>query len=164
MGHGSITQNIRIDLDKSSSIHRRRTGRGRGDACPPPPTFLQMVFFLYANARHSKPKVASRCRHAANIAFDLFNIFLYVIARKVRKCPMSSFVTSNVVLSCLKRMADILARLAQKADSLSALQLTVALWYSFSNTPSPLSPPFIPTPNFRPPTFWTAPPPLQYAS
>ena len=93
-------------------------GRGRGGACPP--TFLQMVFFLHVNARHSKPKVASRCRHAANIAFDLFNVFLYVISRKVQKCPLSPFVTSNVVLSCLVRMADILAGLAQKADSLSA--------------------------------------------
>ena len=119
----------------------------------PPPTFLQMVFFLHANAQHSKPKVASRCRHAANIAFDLFNIFLYVIARKVRKCPLSPFVTSNVVLSCLVRMADILARLAQKADSLSALQLTGALWYSLSNTPNPpplssLPPASAPTPHF----------------
>ena len=93
-----------------------------------------MVLFLHANAQHSKPKVASRCRHAANIAFDLFNIFLYMIARKVRKCPLSPFVTSNVVLSCLVRMADILARLVQKADSLSALQLTGAL---LSNTPTP---------------------------
>ena len=122
-------------------MHRRRTGRGRGGgACPPPPTFLQMVFFLHANARHSKPKVASRCRHAANIAFDLFNIFLYVIARKVRKCPLSPFVTSNVVLSRLVGMADILARRAQKADSLSALQLTGALLYSLSNTPTPPPP------------------------
>ena len=38
------------------------------------------------------------------------------------------FVTSNVVLSCLVRMADILAQLVQKADSLSALQLTGALF------------------------------------
>ena len=79
----------------------------------------------------SKPKVASRCRHAASykfdIAFDLFNIFLYVIARKVRKCPLSPFVTSNV-LSCLVRMADILARLVQMADSLSAFQLTSTLF------------------------------------
>ena len=88
---------------------------------PPPPLFCRWNFFLHANARHSKPKVASRCRHAANIAFDLFNIFLYVIARKVRKCPLSPFVTSYIVLSCLVRMADILARLVQKADSLSAL-------------------------------------------
>ena len=117
--------------------HRRRTGRGRGGRFPPtlesggqppPPTFLQMVFFLHANARHSKPKVASGCRHTANIAFDLFNIFLYVIARKVRKCPLSPFVTSNVVLPCRVRMADILVRLVQKADSLSALQLTGALF------------------------------------
>ena len=90
-----------------------------------------MVFFLHANARHSKPKVASRCKHAANykfdIAFDLFNIFLYVIARKVRKYPFSPFVT-DVVLSRLVRMADILARLVQMADSLSALQLTGALF------------------------------------
>ena len=112
-----------------------------------------MVFFLHANVRHSKPKVASRCRHAANIAFDLFNIFLYVIARKVQKCPLSPFVTSNVVLSCLVRMADILARLAQKADSLSALQLTGALWYSLSNTPTP-SPP-----NSSLPPASTPPPP-----
>ena len=58
-----------------------------------------------------------------DIAFHLFNIFLYVIARKVRKCPLSPFVTSNLVLSCLVRMADILARLVQMPDSLSALQL-----------------------------------------
>ena len=106
------------------------------------------------NARHSKPKLASRCRHAANIAFDLFNFFLYVIARKVRKCPLSPFVTSNVVLSCLVRMADILARLAQKADSLSALQLTGALWYSLTNTPTlPHSslPPASAPPLFGPP-------------
>ena len=37
-------------------------------------------------------------------------------------------------------MADILARLAQKAHSLSALQLTGALWYSLSNTPNPHPP------------------------
>ena len=86
-----------------------------GGSAPRPPLFCRWYFFLHANAQHSKPKVASRCRHAANIAFDLFNIFLYVIARKVRKCPLSPFVTSNVVLSCLVRMADILARLAQKA-------------------------------------------------
>ena len=41
---------------------------------------------------------------------------------------LSPFVTSNVVLSCLVRMADILARLVQKADSLSALQLIGALF------------------------------------
>ena len=104
---------------------------------PLPPHFFADGIFLHANARHSKPKVASRCRHAANIAFDLFNIFLYVIARKVRKCPLSPFVASNVVLSCLVRMADTLARLVEKEDSLSALQLTGALWYSLSNTPTP---------------------------
>ena len=117
-----------------------------------------VFFFLHANAWHSKPKVASRCRHAANIAIDLFNIFLYVIARKVRKCPLSPFVTSNVVLSCLVRMADIFARLAQKTDSLSAFQLTGALWYSLSNTPTPSLRP--PPPPPRTHTFWTAPPPL----
>ena len=127
------------------SIHGRRTGRG---SAPPPPHIFADCIFLHANARHSKPKVASRCKHAANIAFDLFNFFLYVIARKVRKCPLSPFVTSNVVLSCLVRMADILARLAQKADSLSALQLTGALWYSLSNKPTP---PLHPTPSLRPP-------------
>ena len=106
----------------------------KGGAAPPPPPphthtlFCRIYFFLHANARHSKPKVASRCRHAANMAFDLFNIFLYVMARKVRKCPLSPFVTSYVVLSCLVRMADILARLVEKADSLSALQLTGALF------------------------------------
>ena len=99
-----------------------------GAAPPPPPLFCRWFFFLHANARHSKPKVASGCRHTANIAFDLFNIFLYVIARKVRKCPLSPFVTSNVVLPCRVRMADILVRLVQKADSLSALQLTGALF------------------------------------
>ena len=122
-----------------------------------------MVVFLHASAWHSKPKVASRCRHAANIAFDLFNIFLYVIARKVRKCPLSPFVTSNVVLSCLVRMADILTRLVQKADSLSALQLTGALftinWGTLRQTHLPpdssLPPSLRPPP---PPTFWTAPP------
>ena len=107
-------------------------------------------------------KVVDRCRHAANIAFDLFNIFLYVIARKVRKCPLSPFVTSNVVLSCL----------VQKADSLSALQLTGALftinWDTLCQTnlpPPPIhpfpQPPPHPTPPPPPPTFWTAPPPLQ---
>ena len=99
-----------------------------GQRPPPPPhththTFFTNVFFLHANA-----KVASRCRHAANKAFDLFNIILYVIARKVRKCPLSPVVTSNVVLSGLVRLADILARLVQMADSLSALQLTGALF------------------------------------
>ena len=135
-------------------------GAGGGGACPP--TFLQMFFFLHANA-----KVASRCRHAANIAFDLFNIILYVIARKVRKCPLSPVVTSNVVLSGLVRLADILARLVQMADSLSTLiQLTGALFTinwgtlcqthlhpSLSPLPLPSAPP--------PPIFWTAPPPLH---
>ena len=110
------------------------------------------MVFLHANARHSKPKVASRCGHAANIAFDLFNFFFYVIARKVRKCPLSPFVTSNVVLSCLVRMADVLARLVQKADSRSALQLTGALWNCLSNTTPP---PIHPYPKPPPP-----PPPL----
>ena len=108
-----------------------------------PPTFLQMVFFLHANA-----KVASRCRHAANIAFDLFNIILYVIARKVRKCPLSPVVTNNVALSGLVRLADILVRLVQTTDSLSALLLTGALftinWGTLCQTH--LSPPFTPTP------------------
>ena len=147
-------------------IHRRRTGRGRGGACPPPPLFCRWFFFFHVNAWHSKPNVASRCRHAANIAFDLFNIFLYVISCKVRKCPLSPFVTSNVVLSCLVRMSDILVRPVQKADSLSALQLTGALfttnWGTLCQTHLP--PPFIPTPSLRPPpplpTFWTAPPSL----
>ena len=69
------------------------------------------------------------------------------------------------VLSCLVRMADILAGLAQKADSLSALQLTGALCYSLSNTP--IRPPphsFLPAAFAPPPpphpTFWTTPPPL----
>ena len=131
--------------------HRRRTGRGRGGACPPIPHFFADGIFLHANARHSKPKVASRCRHAANIAFDLFNIFLYVIARKVRKCPLSPFVTSNVVLSCLVRVANILARLVEKEDSLSALQLTGALWYSLSNTPTPPPHSSLPQPPPPPP-------------
>ena len=66
-----------------------RGGAGGGALAPPPPHFRKSPHFfadgtfLHANARHSKPKVASRCRHAANIAFDLFNIFLYVIARIV---------------------------------------------------------------------------------
>ena len=66
--------------------------------------------------------------YSREIAFDLFNIILHVIARKVRKCPLSPVVTSNVVLSGLVRLADILARLVQMADSLSALQLTGALF------------------------------------
>ena len=111
----------------------------------PPPLFCRWYFFLHANARHSRPKVASRCRHTANIAFDLFNIFLYVIPRKVRKCPLSPFVTSNVVLLCLVRMADILVGLVQKADSLSALQLTGALftinWGTLCQTHLPPPPP-----------------------
>ena len=135
-------------------------GRGRGALAPPtlesggqhrpPPHFFAHDIFLHANARHSKPKVASRCRNAANIAFDLLNIFLYVITRKVRKCPLSPFVTSNIVLPCLVRMADILARLVQKANSLSALQLTGVLFVKNTYTPT-----FIPTPSLRPP-----PPPL----
>ena len=132
-----------------------------------PPTLesWQMIFFLHANARHSKRKVASRCRHAVNIEFDLFNIFLFVIARKVRKCPLSPFVTSNIVLSCLVRMADILARLVQKADSLSALHLTGALFTINLGTlcQTHLPPPIHPYPQPPPPlqhTFWTAPPPL----
>ena len=147
----------------SIHLHRRQTGRGRGGACPPTLEsgggrfFLQIIFFLHANARHSKPKVASRCRHAANIAFDLFNIFLYVIARKVRKCPLSPFVTSNVVLSCLVRMADILAQLVQKADSLSALQLTGALftinWGILCQTHLPPPPLNHPYPQPPPPHF-----------
>ena len=139
-------------LNLTKSLHRRRTDRGRGAfappphfrkwgaAPPPPPSLLQMVFFLHANA-----KVASRCRHAVNIAFDLFNIILYVIARKVRKCPLPPVVTSNVVLSGLVRLADILARLVQMADSLSALQLTGALftvnWDALCQTHLPPPPP-----------------------
>ena len=105
---------------------------------PPPPLFCRWNFFLHANARHSKPKVASRCRHAAKIAFDL-----YVIARKVRKCPLLPFVTSYIVLSCLVRMADILARLVQKADSLSALQLSEVLFvkHTYNLSPPPPSTP-----------------------
>ena len=122
-----------------------------------------MVFFLHANA-----KVASRYRHAANIAFDLFNIILYVIARKVRKCPLSPVVTSNIVLSGLARLADILARLVQMADSLSALQLTGALftinWGTLCQTHLPPIHPYPypqpPPPPPPTPTFWTAPPPL----
>ena len=133
----------------SHSKHRRRTGRGRGGgggALAPPP-FCRW-YFLYMRTP-GIPNQKSQA-DADNIAFDLFNIFLYVIARKVRKCPLSPFVTSNVFLSCLLGMADILARLAQKADSLSALQLTGTLWYSLStHTP----PPFIPTPSLRPPLF-----------
>ena len=130
-----------------------------------PPLFLQMVFFLHANA-----KVASRCRHAANKALDLFNIILYVIARKVRKCQLSPVVTSNVVLSGLVRLADILARLVQMADSLFALQLTGALftinWGTLCQThlpphsTLPLPPASAPPPPY--PTFWTAPPPLNH--
>ena len=123
-------------------------GTGGGGAAPL--HFFPDGIFLHANARHSKPKVASKCRHAANIAFDLFNIFLYVIARKVRKCPLSPFVTSNVVLSCLVRMAGILARLVQMTDSLSALQLTGALftidWGTLCQTHLPPPPPFTPIP------------------
>ena len=106
-------------------------------------------------------QATSRCRHAANIAFDLFNIFLYVIARKVRKCPLSPFVTSYVVLSCLVRMADILARLVQKADSLSALQLTGAFftinWGSLFQTHLPPSPH-----SFLPPASAPPPPPPPF--
>ena len=88
--HRSSKCLVNFSTLKSDPCQRWRTGRGGGGAlAPPPPHFLQMVFFLHANARHSKPKAASRCRHAANIAFDLFNIFLYVIACKVRKCLLS---------------------------------------------------------------------------
>ena len=120
------------------------------DCAPPPHFFCKWYFFLHANA-----KVASRCRHAANKAFDLFNIFIYVIARKVQKCPLSPVVTSNVVLSGLARLADILARLVQMPDSLSALQLTGALFTINWDTlcQAHLSPPFTPTPtpSLRPP-------------
>ena len=130
-----------------------------------PPTLesWQMIFFLHANARHSKRKVASRCRHAVNIEFDLFNIFLFVIARKVRKCPLSPFVTSNIVLSCLVRMADILARLVQKADSLSALHLTGALFTINLGTlcQTHLPPPIHPYPQPPPPPFNTLFGPLR---
>ena len=81
----------------SQPFHRRRTGRGRGGACLP--TFLQMVFFYMRTTGISNQKSqADADMHAANIAFDLFNIFLYVIARKVRKCPLSLFVT--ITLFC----------------------------------------------------------------
>ena len=124
-----------------------------------------VFFFLHANSQHSQPKVANRCRHAANIAFDLFNIFLYVLARKIRKYPLSPFVTSYVVLSCLVRMADILARLVQKADSLSALQITSALftinWGTLCQTHPPPIHPYSQPPPPPPPTFWTTPPPLK---
>ena len=129
-------------------LHRRRTGRGTGALASPPTFFADGNFFYMRTPGIPNQKSQADARHAANIAFDLFNIFLYVITRKVRKCPLSPFVTSNVVLSCLVRMADILARLAQKANSLSALQLTGALWYSLSNTPTP---PSIPAPSLRPP-------------
>ena len=79
-----------------------------------------------------------------------------MIAPKVRKCPLSPFVTSNVVLSCLVRMADILARLVQKEDSLSALQLTGALftinWGTLCQTHLPPPPihPYPPASVFSP--------------
>ena len=127
------------------NIGSGRGGAGGGLPPPPPHFFADGIFFYMRTPGIPNQKcccccwwccccccccckVANRCRHAANIAFDLFNIFLYVITRKVRKCPLSPFVTSNVVLSCLVRMADILARLVQKEDSLSALQLTGALF------------------------------------
>ena len=147
--HGRYLVVVALFSTPHEYSHKRRTGRGRGEgggggACHPH-FFADGIFFLHANARHSKPKVASRCRHTANIAFDLFNIFLYVIPRKVRKCPLSPFVTSNVVLLCLVRMADILVGLVQKADSLSALQLTGALftinWGTLCQTHLPPSPP-----------------------
>ena len=104
-------------------------GEGKGGRLPPPiPTFLQMVIFFYMRTpgipnQKSQADADMQQIKKLDIAFNLFNIFLYVIARKVRKCPLSPFVTSNVVLSCLVRMADILARLVQMPDSLSALQL-----------------------------------------
>ena len=69
---------------------------------------------------------------------------------------LSPFVTSSVVLSCLVQMADISARLVQKADSLSALQLTGAFftinWGTLCQTHLP---PIYPYPQPPPP----APPP-----
>ena len=62
------------------------------------------------------------------------------------KCPLSPFLKSNVVLSCLVLMAAILARLVQKVDRLSALQLNGALftinWGTLCQThlPPPIHP------------------------
>ena len=84
-----------------------------------------------------------------------------MIARKVRKCPLSPVVTSNVVLSGLVRLADILARLVQMADSLFALQLTGALftinWGTLCQTHLP---PHSPLP--LPPASAPPPPPLLH--
>ena len=78
-----------------------------GGSPPPPFNFCPDGNSFYMRTpQHSKPKVTSRYRHAANykfdIAFGLFIIFLYVIARKVRKCPLSPIVARNVsfVVSC----------------------------------------------------------------
>ena len=121
-------------------------GGGRGGAggtLAPPPLFCRWYFFFTCEHPAFQTKSRNQMQNAANIAFDLFNIFLYVIARKVRKCPLSPFLASNVVLSCLVRMEDVLAQLVQKADSLSALRLTGALWSSLSNTPTPPPPPLL---------------------
>ena len=106
-------------------------GEGKGGRLPPPPHFFADGIFFYMRTpgipnQKSQADADMQQIKKLDIAFNLFNIFLYVIARKVRKCPLSPFVTSNVVLSCLVRMADILARLVQTPDSLSALQLMYA--------------------------------------
>ena len=118
-------------------------------------------FFLLANARHSKPKVASRCRHAANLAYDLFNIFLYVIARKVRKYLLSPFVTSNVVLSCHCANGRHFGATCTKGRQPVCFTIdwrTLLLFVKHTYPPPPVSAPPPPPP---PPTFWTAPPPLE---
>ena len=84
--HNASTANTRMSLSYTGAADGEGQ-RGGGVLAPPPPPptsesggggvgqrppkFLQMVFFLHANVRHSKPKVASRCRHAANYKFDI---------------------------------------------------------------------------------------------
>ena len=143
--------------------HRRRMGRGRGALAPPPPHFFADGIFLTCE----RPAFQTKSRKQMQTCSQYSIWFIQYLFICDRKCPLSPFVPSNVVLSCLVRMADIWARLAQKEDSLSALQLTGALWYSLSNTHTP--PPIHPYPQPPPPppptppptpTFWTAPPPL----
>ena len=77
--HDGTQYLVVVNLEEGTSHNIASIGDGRGGAggrLPLPPLFCRWYLFLHANARHSKPKVASRCRHAANMAFDLFNMFV----------------------------------------------------------------------------------------
>ena len=120
-------------------------GEAGGRLPPPPPPFFCRWYFLTCE----RPAFQTKSRKQMQTCSQYSIWFIQYLFICDRKCPLSPFVPSNVVLSCLVRMADIWARLAQKEDSLSALQLTGTLWYSLSNTHTP--PPIHPYPQPPPP-------------